>query len=69
MRHKFSQNVELAKRLRETGEREIVCIDEDSFWGMRFDDELGKMVGGNNTGKILMKVRADLKLAKEGKEL
>ena len=65
MRHKFSQNEELANRLRDTGEREIVCIDEDSFWGMRFDDELGKMVGGNNTGKILMKVRADLKLAKE----
>ena len=44
-----------------------MCIDEDSFWGMRFDDELGKMVGSNNTGKILMKVRADLKLAKEEK--
>lgn len=69
MRHKFTQNEELAKKLMETGEREVVCIDEDVFWGMRFDDELGKMVGGNHTGKILMKVRAELKVAKEGKEL
>ena len=67
MRHKFSQNEELAKKLLETGEREIVCIDEDSFWGMRFDDQLGKLIGSNNTGKILMKVRASLRLAKEQK--
>lgn len=53
----------------ETGEREIICIDEDEFWGMKYNDDLGKMVGGNHTGKILMKVRADLKLVKEGKEV
>jgi predicted NAD-dependent protein-ADP-ribosyltransferase YbiA (DUF1768 family) len=44
----------------QTGSRRIVSIDDDTFWGMKYDETLDKLVGQNKTGEILMKVRAKL---------
>lgn len=41
----------------ETGDKKIINIDEDVFWGMKFDEVENKLVGENKTGLILMKVR------------
>jgi len=60
---KFSQNPELLKELLETGDKKIVCIDEDTFWGMRFDFEKDQMMGENKIGQILMQVREKLKIS------
>ena len=48
---------ELKKKLLETGDKKIINIDEDVFWGMKFDEVENKLVGENKTGFILMKVR------------
>lgn len=41
MAYKFQQNEELGKQLIETEEKRIICIDEDTFWGMKFDEDVG----------------------------
>lgn len=52
LRAKFSQNIELAKKLLGTGDRIIgENSPDDMFWGIR---------GKNVLGKLLMKVRAEL---------
>jgi len=28
----------------------IINIDEDSFWGMKYDETLNKLIGQNKTG-------------------
>lgn len=58
VRAKFTQNPELAKELIETGDVELQEYRvhfPDTFWGM------GPKGGQNNLGKILMKLRTELK--------
>ncbi len=31
--------------LKETGNKSIISIDEDIFWGMKFDDLQNKLIG------------------------
>lgn len=54
---KFEQNIDLKDKLLSTGEQELV---ESNSWG---DKIWGKVngVGQNNLGKILMKVREELR--------
>ncbi len=56
---KFVQNTELGKKLCSTGEAPLAEGNSwhDVFWGV--DEKTGK--GENNLGKILMKVRDELK--------
>lgn len=58
VRAKFSQNPDLAARLMDTGDMELIEGNRwhDSFWGV--DLMTGK--GDNNLGIILMKIRAEL---------
>jgi len=58
VRAKFSQNPDLAKKLIETGDMELVEGNRwhDTFWGV--DAVTGK--GENNLGIILMKIREEL---------
>lgn len=54
---KFTQNEDLLDRLMDTGEEELIEDSPiDSFWGCGAD---GK--GQNNLGKVLMRVRKDLR--------
>lgn len=55
---KFTQNPDLAKKLKETGDAELVYGNrqKETYWGV--DETTGK--GENHLGKILMKVRAIL---------
>ncbi len=56
---KFTQNEHLKKKLLETGDQEIQEGNwwKDTFWGV---DENTK-IGENNLGKIIMKIREELK--------
>lgn len=53
---KFNQNLDLAKKLVETGDRELVEGNTwgDVYWGVC------RGVGENNLGKILMNIRSTL---------
>lgn len=57
VRAKFMQNPELAKKLLATGDAELVEENSwnDTFWGTT------NGIGQNNLGKILMKIRDELK--------
>lgn len=55
VRNKFSQNLELAQRLLNTGDNELIEIVGDQFWG-RINGN-----GQNHLGTILMKIRDELK--------
>ena len=59
VRAKFTQNPDLAARLGATGTMPLVEGNSfgDTIWGV--DAKTGK--GENNLGKILMKVRAELR--------
>lgn len=59
IRCKFTQNENLKKKLLETGNQEIQEGNwwKDTFWGV---DENTK-VGENHLGKIIMKIREELK--------
>lgn len=59
VRAKFTQNPELAKLLIDTGDALLLESNHwhDTFWGV--DDKTGE--GENNLGKILMKIREELK--------
>ena len=59
VRAKFAQNPDIAARLLATGDRELVegTVWHDIFWGI--DLATGK--GENHLGRILMKIRSDLK--------
>lgn len=56
---KFIHNPDIAKRLLETGNQELVEGNdwEDRFWGV---DPVGSRNGKNNLGIILMQVRQEL---------
>ena len=67
---KFSQNEDMKKALLDTGDREIVeASPYDTIWGigLRPDDDKAlyrtNWKGLNLLGKVLMKVRADLRSA------
>lgn len=55
VRAKFAQNEELKQKLLETGDAELIEGNtwHDSFWGVYNGH------GGNNLGKILMKIRKE----------
>lgn len=59
VRVKFKQHPDLAKRLVETGDVELIEGNDrnDTFWGV--DVRTGK--GENHLGKILMNIRQDLR--------
>ena len=59
IRQKFGRNFDLAAKLIDTGNEELV---EGNYWGDRFwgVDPIGSHDGANNLGLILMKVRAEL---------
>ena len=56
LKAKFTQNPELAKALRATGD---IVLVEDNTWGDKFWG-VCKGVGENNLGKLLMEIRAGL---------
>lgn len=60
LRQKFAQHPDLAAQLLATGDKLIVCVDQDSWAGMRSED--GITSGQNNIGKALMTVRSELKV-------
>lgn len=37
VRHKFQQNKELGEKLVQSGKRNIINVDDDMFWGMKYD--------------------------------
>ena len=64
---KFTQNEELAKFLKNTGDKDIGKANKfDQFWGTGvslWDNEAGKKgtwKGDNHLGKLLMDVRSSL---------
>lgn len=57
---KFIQHPDLLQKLLETGDE---YLEEGNNWGDRFWGTVNG-VGQNNLGKILMKIRSDLKFAK-----
>lgn len=65
---KFAQNLELAEKLIETGEEELVELNHwhDNFWGVCTCDNCENITGENNLGKILMNVRAHLQERSNG---
>ena len=62
VRAKFSQNEELKEQLLATGDAQLVEGNRwnDRYWGV----DIRSGVGENHLGKILMKVRSELRLAK-----
>jgi hypothetical protein len=65
---KFTQNEKLKKALLDTGDKKICeASPYDKIWGLALDEESAKKIpesewpGQNLLGKILMKVREDLK--------
>lgn len=61
VRAKFSQNEELKEQLLETGDAQLVEGNRwnDRYWGV----DIRSGVGENHLGKILMKVRSELRLS------
>jgi ribA/ribD-fused uncharacterized protein len=60
---KFSQNVELKKQLLATGTEELIEGNwwHDNCWGDCSCEKCKDIKGQNNLGKILMKVREEIK--------
>ena len=60
---KFSQNVELKKQLLATGTEELIEGNwwHDNCWGDCFCERCKDVKGQNNLGKILMRVREEIK--------
>lgn len=68
---KFSQNLELKRRLLETGERELVeASPSDRVWGVGFSADIAERHreswGMNLLGQALMSVREQLREEKQG---
>jgi ribA/ribD-fused uncharacterized protein len=63
VRAKFIQNVELKKRLSDTCSEEIMEGNtwHDNFWGVCECEKCGGKIGKNILGRILMKVREEIK--------
>jgi len=62
LRAKFMAHPDLAKKLVETGSREIIELNTwgDTTWG-QIRNKDGHLVGDNILGKLLMNIRSDLK--------
>lgn len=60
---KFTQDPNLKERLLATGDEYLQegNFHNDKFWGRIWDKSKGEWVGENNLGKILMKLREDLR--------
>lgn len=60
---KFEQNPDLKERLLATGDAELIEGNtwHDNYWGDCTCSRCAKKVGGNHLGKILMRVREELK--------
>ncbi|CBX87935.1 hypothetical protein [Roseovarius Plymouth podovirus 1] len=61
LRAKFMAHADLALKLIETGDRDIVELNTwgDTHWGQVKDKE-GNLVGENVLGKLLMNIRSDI---------
>lgn len=61
VKEKFEQNPNLAQKLLDTGDAEIVELNNwgDVYWGVILKD--GEYVGDNRLGEILMLVRSSLR--------
>ena len=61
VRAKFSQNEELKEQLLATGDAQLVEGNRwnDRYWGV----DIRSGVGENHLGKILMKVRSELRIS------
>ena len=55
---KFNQHPEVRSKLMETGQRRLIFISKDKFWG--FDIETSK--GANKLGYCLSKIRDKLRV-------
>jgi len=60
MKAKFTQHPDLAQKLLDTTDKTLVQIDSDYFWGMYIGDNQ-QVMGQNKGGKILMRVREELR--------
>ena len=60
---KFSQDKNLKRRLLATGDEYLQegNFHGDFYWGRIYNKEKGEWVGKNNLGKVLMKLREDLR--------
>ena len=60
---KFTQNAVLREHLLATGNKTLVQVDSDRFWGCCVPDDTpgGSAVGNNAGGKALMQVRSSLR--------
>ena len=63
LRKKFGNNPDIAKRLLKTGDRALVegNVWHDNFWGNCFCPKCMRKKGLNHLGRLLMKVREELK--------
>ena len=62
LNEKFNQNYVIKNKLIETYPKPLVEYSEkDHFWGAS-KNEAGKFVGKNTLGKLLMKLRLELKI-------
>ena len=63
VRQKFTRYPELKSKLLETGDAKLIEGNNwnDRFYGAVYNTTSGEWVGENHLGKILMKVREDLK--------
>lgn len=63
VRFKFKQNPDLAYKLLQTGDKKIVEGNywHDNYWGNCYCDKCKNIEGENHLGKILMKIREELK--------
>lgn len=60
---KFNQNANLAQKLLETGDEELIEGNDwrDRYWGKVLNTDTNEWEGENNLGKTLMYMREDLK--------
>ena len=66
MRQKFTRHLDLREKLLATGDAELIEGNtwRDMTWGAVWNKDKGRWVGKNNLGRILMKVRDELKSQK-----
>ena len=66
---KFEQHSDLKKVLLATKGKVIRCIDSDTFWGLciNHNSSNDKLIGQNNSGKILTRIREELLSINEDK--
>ncbi|GAB4516865.1 MAG: NADAR family protein [Anaerolineae bacterium] len=67
VREKFTRHPELGEKLLATGDAELIEGNtwKDRFYGCVWDAKQNQWVGENHLGRILMKVRDDLRLKEQ----